>query len=180
MITTTTQSQKNRSWWLVLIIGILSVLCGLWVFRHPVESYFALSVYFSLIFMMYGLGEIIHAFADRSRQNWGWGLGIGVLNFVIGFLLLINIAWAVSMLPYIVGFILMFIGINFIGQASSMQTYKIPGWGWLLTGGVLTLLFAFLIIFHPIFGVFDIIVWTGLSFVFGGISTIFYAFILKK
>ena len=41
METTETYSSNNRYWWLMLIIGILSILCGIWVFRNPVESYFA-------------------------------------------------------------------------------------------------------------------------------------------
>ena len=51
METTETYSSNNRYWWLMLIIGILSILCGIWVFRNPVESYFALAVYFSIMFM---------------------------------------------------------------------------------------------------------------------------------
>ena len=55
----------NRYWWLMLIIGILSIFCGIWVFRHPVESYFALAVYFSIMFILFGIGEIISA-SDRK------------------------------------------------------------------------------------------------------------------
>ena len=84
------------------------------------------------------------------------------------------------MLPYLVGFILMFAGISFIGQSSVMQSYHSPSWGWVLAGGILTLIFAFLIIFHPLFGAFNIIIWTGLAFIFGGISAIFYSFALKR
>ena len=147
METTETYSSNNRYWWLMLIIGILSILCGIWVFRNPVESYFALAVYFSIMFILYGIGEIVNAFAGQRYRNWGWGLAVGILDLVIGFILLGNLAWAADLLPYVVGFILMF---------------------------------AFLIIFHPLFGIFNIIVWTGLAFIFGGISAIFYSFSLKN
>ena len=83
------------------------------------------------------------------------------------------------MLPYLVGFILMFVGIDFIGQSSQMQSLRIPNWGWVLTGGILTLIFSFLIIFHPLFGILNIIVWTGLAFIFGGISAVIYSLALK-
>ena len=180
METTETYSSNNRYWWLMLIIGILSILCGIWVFRNPVESYFALAVYFSIMFILYGIGEIVNAFAGQRYRNWGWGLAVGILDLVIGFILLGNPAWAADLLPYVVGFILMFVGIGFIGQSSQMQSFRIPNWGWVLTGGILTLIFAFLIIFHPLFGIFNIIVWTGLAFIFGGISAIFYSFSLKN
>lgn len=180
METTQTNIPTTKYWWLMLIIGILSVICGIWVFRNPIESYFALTIYFSIMFIMYGIGEIVNAFAGPHYRNRGWGITLGILDMVIGFILLANLGWAADMLPYIVGFILMFVGISFIGQSSQMQSYRIPNWGWLLTGGILTLIFAFLIIFHPLFGAFNIIVWTGLAFIFGGISAIFYSFALKN
>ena len=180
METTENYIPANRYWWLMLIIGILSILCGIWVFRNPVESYFALAVYFSIIFILYGIGEIVNAFASVRYRNWGWGLAIGILDLVIGIILLAHLGWTADMLPFIVGFLLMFAGISFIGQSAQMQSYRRPNWGWLLVGGILTLIFAFLIIFHPLFGVFNIIIWTGLAFIFGGISAIFYSFALKR
>lgn len=169
----------NRYWWLMLIIGILSIICGIWVFKNPVESYFALAIYFSLMFILFGIGEIINAFANQRYHNWGWGLAMGVVDLIIGFLLLGNLEWAADILPYLVGFVLMFTGINFIGQSTQMQSLRIPNWGWVLCGGIMTLIFSFLIIFHPLFGILNIIVWTGLAFIFGGISAIIYSFTLK-
>ncbi|MEG2276712.1 MAG: HdeD family acid-resistance protein [Odoribacter sp.] len=180
METTDTYSPSNRYWWLILIIGILSVICGIWVFKNPVESYFALAIYFSIMFILYGISEIINAFANRRYRYWGWGLTVGILDFVIGFLLLGNLEWSADILPYVVGFILMFVGINFIGQSTQMQSLRIRNWGWVLICGILTLIFAFLIIFHPLFGIFNIIVWTGLAFIFGGVSAIFYSFAMRK
>ena len=97
METTETYSSNNRYWWLMLIIGILSILCGIWVFRNPVESYFALAVYFSIMFILYGIGEIVNAFAGQRYRNWGWGLAVGILDLVIGFILLGNLAWAADL-----------------------------------------------------------------------------------
>lgn len=179
METTKNYVTRNPYWWLTLIIGVLSVICGIWVFRNPVESYFALAIYFSLMFILYGIGEIVNAFS-RTAHNWGWGLAVGIIDLVIGFILLGNPLWTADMLPILVGFMLMFAGIGFIAQSAQMQRVAISGWGWLLTGGILTLIFAFLIIFHPLFGALNIIVWTGLAFIFGGISAIVYSLAIKS
>lgn len=170
---------NNRYWWLMIIIGILSILCGIWVFQNPIESYFAMAIYFSLIFILYGINEIIQAFSNRQTPYWGWGLVTGVIDLIIGFILLGNLLWTIDVLPYLVGIVLMFTGINYIGQASIMSSERHKSWGWVLTGGIFTLIFAFLIIFHPLFGALDLIFWTGLAFIFGGISAIVYAFALK-
>jgi len=176
---TTETYRGNRYWWFMLIIGILSIICGIWVFRNPVESYFALAIYFSILFILYGIGEIVNAFAQPRYHNWGWGLAVGIVDLIFGFILLGNPDWTLDVLPFLVGFILMFAGIGFIAQSARLQSLRIPNWGWLLASGILTLIFAFLIIFHPLFGVFNIIVWTGLAFIFGGVSAIFYAFVQK-
>lgn len=179
METTETYRGRNRYWWLMLIIGILSIICGIWVFRNPVESYFALAIYFSILFILYGIGEIVNSFAQPRYHNWGWGLAVGIVDLIIGFILLGNLAWTLDVLPFLVGFILMFVGIGFIAQSAHLQRLRIANWGWLLASGILTLIFAFLIIFHPLFGVLNIIIWTGLAFIFGGISAIVYSFAIK-
>ena len=43
--------------------------------------------------------------------------------------------------------------------------------------GIITLFFSFMIVFYPLFGIFNIIIWTGLSFIFAGISSFIYAFV---
>lgn len=180
METEMTHSQKFKYWWIVSITGMLSVIFGFWIFMNPVISYFGLAMYFSIFFILLGVSEIINAFTGRQHRSWGWGFTMGILDFVIGFILLSHLAWAADILPYIVAFILMFKSIDFIGYSTAMKAEKLPGWGWLLAGGILTLIFSFLIIFHPLFGVFNIIVWTGLAFIFGGISAIVYSFMVRK
>lgn len=179
METVETYKATFKYWWMMLIVGIISILFGIWVFKNPVESYIGLSIYFCLMFILIGVSEIINAFSGKRHGSWGWGFSMGIIDLIIGFILLANLGWAATILPYAVAFILMFKSIDFIGQATQMQALKIPNWGWLLTGGILTLIFSFLIIFHPIFGMFNIVVWTGLAFIFGGISAIIFSFAIK-
>ena len=72
--------RSYKYWWLMLIIGILSVFCGIWVFRNPIESYFALTTYFCIMFILFGINEIVHAFANPRYRNWGWGLATGIID----------------------------------------------------------------------------------------------------
>ena len=57
--------RSYKYWWLMLIIGILSVLCGIWVFLNPVESYFAFATYFCIMFILFGMNVIITAFSHQ-------------------------------------------------------------------------------------------------------------------
>lgn len=163
--------------WLYILMGIILFIFGISIIRHPIASYLGLAMYFSIIIIVLGISEIMNAFAGKGARHWGWGLTIGILDLIFGFILLTHPAITEDILPYMVGFILMFKSIDFIAESIQLSTLKIKGWGWILFAGIITLIFSFMIVFYPLFGVFNIIIWTGLSFMFAGISSFIYAFV---
>ncbi len=171
---------RAKYWWVTLLVGIIAVICGIWVFSHPVASYYTLAIYFAVMLFVLGINEIVNAVDHRKTRNWGWGLAMGILDVVIGFILILNIHLSAVMLPYVLGFLLMFWGIGFIVWATDLQALKVKNWGWMLACGILTMLFAFMIIFHPVFGAWNIVMWTGLALLFGGISAIILSFSQKR
>lgn len=173
---TATSIAHNRFRWLYILLGIILFIFGIGILRHPVTSYFGLSMYFSMIILILGISEIMNAFAGKHSRHWGWGLFIGLLDLTIGFTLLLHPVIAEDILPYIVGFLLMFKSIDYIAESLQMSSMKIKGWGWIFAAGIITLFFSFMIVFYPFFGIFNIIVWTGLSFMCAGISSFIYAF----
>ena len=173
----TTSTGPKGFRWLYLILGIVLFVFGVGIIRHPVASYFGLAMYLSIIIIVIGISEIMNAFAGGNSRHRGWGLFIGLLDLVIGFVLLIHPIIAEDILPYIVGFILMFKSIDYIAESLQMSSLRIRGWGWIFIAGIITLFFSFMIVFYPLFGVFNIIIWTGLSFIFAGISSFVYAFV---
>ncbi|MCR9012253.1 HdeD family acid-resistance protein [Gabonibacter chumensis] len=177
-ISTSTRPKGFR--WLYIILGIVLFVFGIGILRHPVISYLGLALYFSIIIMIIGIGEILNAFSGKHARHWGWGFTLGIIDLIIGFVLLTNPGITEDILPYIVGFILLFKSIDFISDSLQMSSLKIGGWGWILTGGILTLIFSFMIIFYPVWGALNIIIWTGLCFIFAGISSFIYAFIDKR
>lgn len=85
------QKVKNvaKHWYLSLILGILFIGVGIWVFMTPVSSYLALSLLFSVTIFISGLFEIIYSVANRKElSNWGWVLAGGVIDLLFGFWLM--------------------------------------------------------------------------------------------
>ena len=154
----TTSTGPKGFRWLYLILGIVLFVFGVGIIRHPVASYFGLAMYFSIVIIVIGISEIMNAFAGGNSRHWGWGLFIGLLDLIIGF-------------------ILMFKSIDYIAESLQMSSLKIRGWGWIFIAGIITLFFSFMIVFYPLFGIFNIIIWTGLSFIFAGISSFIYTFV---
>lgn len=80
-----------RSGWL-LAGGILSVLLGLWLLIG--QGYEALAVMIPFVFAAWvvsaGITRAVGAFSLKAAEyaNWGWVLALGILEALLGFLLL--------------------------------------------------------------------------------------------
>lgn len=174
------QSTVKR-WWISLILGVLFIMMGIWVFRTPIESFITLSIVFSVLILFSGIFGIIFSIAERKDlKGWGWYLTGGILDLLIGILLVSHPAMTMAILPLYVGFWLLFQGIMSIGFSFQFKSYKVPNWGWLLFSGILTVIFAVLLLANPVFASFSIVYMASFAFLFAGIFRIILAFDLKK
>jgi len=174
--------EKNvKHWWVPLVIGILFVLMGFYVFANPVESYVALAMFFAAIMLVSGSFQLAFSIFNREKiQGWGWQLTMGVIETFIGFILLFNIGLTLAILPFYVGFWLMFRSFMLIGFSFDMKTHEVTNWGWVLAYGMLILIFSWAIIIHPVIGGLTIIIWTGTAFIISGIVHVALSFKLKN
>ncbi|MBR7157413.1 MAG: hypothetical protein IKD16_03355, partial [Bacteroidales bacterium] len=86
-----------------------------------------------------------------------------------------------AILPYVLGFWLMFKGFTLIGIGSDMSDIKGSGWGWTILWALGILICSFIIILYPIiFGMEAVIIWVGISLLISGGSLISFSMNLKK
>src|SRR5690242_3297721 len=90
-------------WWIFLLRGLLFILLGIYMLSSPLRSYMALSFLFGLIIILAGIAELVHAFANRHVKSWIWHLLVGIIDLVLGFILVSHLAVTMSILPFIVG-----------------------------------------------------------------------------
>jgi len=159
------------------LLGLLFIAVGIWVFKTPVESYIALSTLFSLTFLINGILEVIFYGYQRKRMNgYGWGIAAGILDIILGSWLLSSPLLSMEIMPFFIGFMLLFRSSTIIALAIDVAALKRKNWGWYLVFGILGLIFSFLLIWNPLFAQMTIIVWTALAFITVRLSTRFYAF----
>lgn len=175
-----TTFSAGKYWYLPLISGVLFILLSFWVFKTPVESYLALSIFFASLFMIGGLLEVFRALNNSGSKGWGWSLTFGIVDVIFGVLLLSNPSLSASALILYVGFILMFRSISSIGFATDLKDMGVKSWVGPLIFGILGLILAAIMIFNPAFGGFTIIFYTAMSLFFIGLFQILLAFSLKK
>jgi hypothetical protein len=170
-----------KYWWLLLLTGLLLIAVGIWVFASPATAYLSLSVLFGASILTIGCFETLFAITvHKSMKGWGWTLASGLLDIVIGSYLLAYPAVTMAILPFVLGFWLLFRGFSAIGFSFDMKSYGDLNWGWFLLLAIGIIIFAFMILAVPAFGVANIIAWTGLSFIFAGVFRIILAFRLRK
>jgi len=166
-----------RHWYIPLLVGIFFVIVSTVVFTSPLSSLLTLAVLFAISFLLGGASEIVFAIANRHRMaNWGWSLGFGIITLVIGILLISNPGLSLTALAFYVGFTILFRSISSISFALDIKRYGSKNWVSLLIFGI----FSFILIWNPAFAGLSIVWLVALSFLFGGLFSIFFAMQLRK
>lgn len=173
--------RSAKNWYLVLILGIILIIVGIWVFSTPVLSYATLSILFAVTFFVTGILEIIYAVSNsKEMPNWGWSLTSGIIDLLIGILLMALPLTAMMFLAFYVGFGILFRSAMAIGHAIDLKKLNVTGWGYLLFIGIIGLLFSFVLIWDPVFAGLTIVFYTGMAFIVMGIFQVFLSFRIRK
>ena len=176
-----TVKNSIKYWYIPLIVGLIFVGVGIWVFRTPLESYVALAFIFSISFLVSGFFEIYFAISNREElDNWGWTLTLGIVSAIVGVLLLMNPEVSKITLPFYVGFVLLFRSVFAIGASIDLKNYYVMDWGYLMAIGILGVIFSFILLWNPLFAGITLVFWTALLFIVNGIYSIYFSFKLKK
>jgi uncharacterized membrane protein HdeD (DUF308 family) len=179
IISTAKGSVKN--WWIFLIIGVLLLGGAIYMFSKPLESLIGLTGFFSFLILASGILAIIFAIVNKEDiDNWGLHLAGGILDILIGFILLKYPQISVVLISLFVGFWLMFRGVNTISTAFKLKKEGADNWIWILIMGIIISFFAFLSIINPLVGASYLVYTLALSILFLGIANIFIALKLKN
>ena len=170
-----------KNWWVFLIIGVLLLIGSFWMFSSPVEAFVGLAGFFSALIFISGLFTVFFAFTNREDiDNFGLYLAGGVLDIIMGFILLKYPGLTIVLFSLFVGFWLLFRGIGTISIAFKIKKEEDSNWGWILFFGILTALFALLAIINPLIGASYLVYTLALALLFLGIANIYLALRLKK
>ncbi len=77
-----------------VLLGILYLLGGLFLFVHPIAGLASLTLFIATYFLVKGVVQIIHFFQLKPRHGSWWLLVDGVIDFILA--LLIWWTWPVS------------------------------------------------------------------------------------
>jgi len=148
----------TKKWWKHLILGFLFVLLGIWIFITPLASYMSLSFFFTLALAITGIFEIIASVVYRKEtKHWGFHFIGGILELLIGGILLFKPLMTMGLIPYVLALWLFYRGSRAVWVSVRLKSYAIRGWGWILAAGIGPLIFAVLIFVYPVLGGLSIV-----------------------
>lgn len=164
--------QAVRYWWLLLIVGIALFVVGILIFVYPTQSYLGMAVVFGWLMLVTGILEVVLSTANRHFVTGrGWMLAGGIIEIILGLILIFNVALSAATLPIFLGFWLMLRGFSAIGLGGDMNAMQVAGSGWTIFTGILLLLCSLWILFQPlVIGTTAVIIWVGISLLFAGVA----------
>ena len=170
-----------KNWWVFLILGVLLLISAYWMFSTPVESFVGLASLFSALIFVSGLFSVFFALTNKDDiDNFGLYLAGGLLDVLIGFILLKYPGLTLVLFSMFIGFWLLFRGFNMISVSFKIKKIGDGNWGWILFFGIMVVIFAMMSIINPLIGASYLVFTLAFTLVLFGVANIALALKLRK
>lgn len=170
----------GKSWWIVLVTGILSVLLGLLFLFWPGKTIVVIAVIFGVWLIVSGIVQLVQGFnAELGTGERVLAVIVGVISIVLGVLCFRGgIANGVYILSLFVGFSFLFRGIwQFI---VGLQNKGASGRGLLIFSGILGIIAGIIVLSKPFESLEVLALIMGIWLIIMGIIEVIYSFGIKK
>src|ERR1700758_2780698 len=170
----------KRHWWVPVLRGVVAIIFGIMAFAYPGLTVAVLALLFGAWVLVDGIFRIIGAIGHRSSDpDWGWQLVIGILGIIIGLLTFHAPAiTALALVIYIAAWALM-IGATEIVAAIKLR-HEIKGEWFLILMGVVSILFAIMLLWNPLPGALALVWLIGSYAIVFGVLGIILGFRLRS
>lgn len=106
---------------LLALLGVLSIIIGLWAVRHVLLTLLALVVLLGIFWVVNGAIELFTALSHREMPERGWTAAIGVLSILAGIVVLIYPGPSLLTLSIVLGIWLLVYGVMEIMAAFRLR-----------------------------------------------------------
>jgi len=168
----------GRSWWVLLVYGIIGVIFGLFALARPLAAGTAMVWAIGVLALADGVVSLFAAFSNKIAVSKGWVLFYAVVSIVFGVMAVAN---PISMAGAIMMFLavwLVFAGIYRIIFAIRVRQ-EIKGEWLIALSGVLSIVLGVMFVISPLTGLFITALWIGAGALIYGVLQIVAAFKLR-
>jgi len=171
------ENQITSNWYMVLIKGILMILLAFLVFSSPGGALLASIMYIGIALLITGFMILYRGMSSRKENTkWGWVVFEGLLDILLGYVLLSNPLVTATILPFVFGFWAVFYGaLLFITSFSATENKMMK-----IISGLLLFFIGAMIMRNPIFAGMSLAIWVAILLLIAGIYNVIISFSLKK
>ncbi len=159
--------EATWGWWLLVLVGVLSITAGVIVLFKPGESLATLAVIVGIFMLVDGILEIASSFF-RGTTNRGLVALFGVITAIVGVLLIRHPIAGVAAVALLIGLWLITIGVIRFVTAFEEAAHRF----WLAVAGLVEILAGIVIVSTPEIGFATLAILVGIGFILNGIAVI--------
>ncbi|MEG1643611.1 MAG: DUF308 domain-containing protein [Bacteroidales bacterium] len=170
---------KTKFWWLIMLLGIIFIPVGLGLLLVPTIGYAVISMLLGWGLLLFGVIQlIVSGDVEHRGHGWGWWLAGGILDILVGFLLISNLVLSELTLPYFFAFIFLFKAVSNIVSSVAMTKQYRYRWVYLING-ILMLVISMIFFYAPYMSAYVIVFLCSIVFVYWGVSLMIFSLDLK-
>jgi len=168
----------GRRWGWLLALGIVEIIAGCVAIAVPVIASLAAVGIFAGILLVTAIFQLVHAFQVGAWPRSAWyGLG-GLFYAVAGLLVIAYPLGGALTLAVLIG--ILFIADGALRVAFGMSARPVLGWGWLVAGGVASLIVGVILLLGwPATALWATGLLLGINLIFAGSTRITLALVSR-
>jgi uncharacterized membrane protein HdeD (DUF308 family) len=168
-----------RNWWAIALRGVFAILFGIIALFLPLVTITALVLLFGAYMLVDGIFVIVAAVrAARQHERWGWLVVEGIADFVAA---AIAFLWP---LATVIAFVILMAAWAIVSGAimtAAAFRLNVPhGRGWMLFGGIVSMIWGVLLLLWPLIGAVVLTWWMAAYALFFGSALLVLAFRLRS
>jgi uncharacterized membrane protein HdeD (DUF308 family) len=176
--TSTVPIVKESIGWSI-VLSVLMIVAGFLAIAIPAIAGIAVNLLVGWMLVFSGGAHLVYAWQTRHNRGFVWELLLGVLYFFVGGYLLINPILGLVSLTLALSFYLWMEGV--LEFVLSYLLRSMPGAGWLLFDGIVTVILAFMIWrTWPWSTEWAIGTLVGVSMLFSGVSRLMFSLTVRR
>ena len=144
----------------LIVSSVFMLIAGILAWTYPDTALLAAALYLGVMFLIGGGGYLADFYLLRS----GWLLAVGLLNIIIGAVLIMNLGVTAASLPVLLAIWILCLGVMQIAFGVDARSAREPAWKWIFLAGILGILFGLMILGYPLVGVLAVSTLLGLYF----------------
>jgi uncharacterized membrane protein HdeD (DUF308 family) len=168
-------AQLAKEWWLLAVLGVVSLVCGVLAIVYPDVTLLAVGIIFGFYLLMAGVFELVEAVVGDPASR-ALSAIVGIVALLAGLICLRRPGDSLLALIVVLGAYLIVTGVARLVRGAASVEHR----GLSLLAAVIDLILGILILSWPDESLVTLAVFFGISLIFRGVFSLVAAFQLRK